>query len=270
MTNTKSCLKWIGGKSKNIDRYLKLMPPHKNFLSEFCGACHVEIAKQEAHTTLVNDKNDELINFLLVLRDYPDELYKKCEGLPYSEKLYNSFKWDEISQDPIERAVRFFYIVRCGFSGGGHKYKTGFSISLSESQNKAKSYRSNVELIKHISGRIKNWIITCRDFQDIIERYDTKDTLHFLDPPYVGCEDLYSGGFASQDHTRLRKCLENIKGKAMVCYFDCPEVRELYSDWHILSYQMRSRIQKRDHGEVCPERTELIILNYKPQSGLLY
>lgn len=43
---TKSCLKRIGEKSKNIERYLKLMPEHKVFISPFCGACHVELSKK--------------------------------------------------------------------------------------------------------------------------------------------------------------------------------------------------------------------------------
>lgn len=95
-----------------------------------------ELAKPVSHFEIVNDKNDELINFLLVLRDHEDELYRRCEGLPYSESLFVKYKTEPVHQDPIERAVRFSYIVRAGFSGGGHKYKTGFSVSIRKAEAK--------------------------------------------------------------------------------------------------------------------------------------
>lgn len=179
------------------------------------------IVKKIARYEIVNDKNDKLVNFLSILCDRPDDLYKACETLPYSESFYEKYKWEAI-QDPFEQAVRFFYIVRAGFSGGGHKYKTGFSISVTQVASKVNSYYSSVELIKDMAARIKNWNILCRDFEDVTARYDSRDTFFFIDSPYVGFEDLYEGGFTRQDHYRLIKTLENLKGKAMVCYYDNP------------------------------------------------
>lgn len=252
----KSSLKWIGGKSKNIDKYLEYIPDHKIFTSPFCGACHVELAKKPSRFELVNDKNDKLINFLLVLRDNPDELYKKCEALPYSESLYEKYKWDDEPQDPLERATRFFYIVRCGFSGGGHKYKTGFSVTVTQGASKVQAYYSAVQNLKAMAERIKQWHILNRDFEDVLIKYDSRDTFHFIDSPYVGCENLYTGGFTNEDHTRLRHALESIKGKAMVCYYDDPLVNELYSGWYRVEFNVRSKIQKGILGRnVHPERS---------------
>lgn len=258
----RSPIKWIGGKFRNAARYVELMPKHKVFVSPFCGGCHVEIMKPPSEIEIVNDINDELVNFLLVLRDRAKELYEMCEALPYSESLFNSLKWDPRAENPLERAVRFFYIVRAGFSGGGHKYRTGFSVSARV--NKARSYRTAVGLIPLMAQRIKEWNILCRDFQEVIEKYDSPDTFFFCDPPYVGYEDLYTGGFSERDHYRLRESLEKIEGKAMVCYYDHPLVRNLYRGWYIESYITRSQIQARDAGDICPERTELILMNYRP------
>ena len=85
----KSALKWIGGKGgPKTQEYLGRTPDHKIFISAFCGGCHYELEKESAQFELVNDKNDELVNFLLVLRDQANELYRMCEALPYSETLY--------------------------------------------------------------------------------------------------------------------------------------------------------------------------------------
>ena len=64
---------------------------------------------------------------------------------------------------------------------------------------------------------------------------------------------------------RLRRRLEKIKGKAMVCYYPDPLIDELYSDWHRIEYSTASQIEVRGDGDKCPIRTELILMNYKPQ-----
>jgi len=260
-----SNIKWIGGKHGKEERYIELMPEHRIFADCFFGSGAVTFYKEivnPASITIANDKNDKLINYLQVLQRNKDELYKRCEALPYSERLYEKFKWETEPEDPIDRAVRFFYIMRLTFSGGGHKYKNG--LGLSKTQNKAKTYRNSVELMHTMEQLIKKWHILCRDFEEIIDFYDTKNTLFFLDPPYVGYEDIYAGGFNREDHIRLRKRLDKIKGKAMVCYYPNALIDELYSDWHRVEYRTSSQIQVREDGEKCPIRTELILMNYKP------
>jgi site-specific DNA-adenine methylase len=34
----------------------------------------------------------------------------------------------------------------------------------------------------------------------IIRVYDSSDTLFYIDPPYIGREKYYAGGFTDQDH----------------------------------------------------------------------
>lgn len=260
-----SNIKWIGGKHGKEERYFELMPKHRIYADTNFGSGAVTFyksVKDPAKITIVNDKNEELINYMLVLRDRPDELYKACDALPYSESLYEKYKWEPVSEDSLERAVRFFYKMRLTFSGGGHKYRNG--IGLSKTQDKAKTYQTAVDLIPKMAQLIKTWNILCRDFENIIDFYDTKETLFFLDPPYVGFENIYAGGFQSEDHIRLRKALERIKGKAMLCYYPDPLIDELYSDWYRVEYKTASQIEVRDKGEKCPVRTELILMNYKP------
>lgn len=262
---TVSCLKWIGGKGGyKTDEYLVRVPDHKIFISEFCGACHFELSKKDVPFELVNDKNDQLVNFLLMLRDRPEELYLKCEGLPYSESLYNKYKFEPLTDNPLENAVRFYYIVRAGFSGGGHKYKTGFSVSIRQGGSKAKAYRNSLSLMQQMADRIKTWHILNRDFEDVARKYDHKESFHFMDPPYFGCEDLYKGGFKVEDHERLRNTVEDLKGKVMICYYDHPEIRKLYKGWTIHEFDTRSNIRPREVGEKLEVRKELIIMNYNP------
>ncbi|CAK7083241.1 DNA adenine methylase [Tissierella sp.] len=264
-----SNIKWIGGKHGKEEIYLELMPKHRIFVDCFFGSGAVPFYKETANPaklTIVNDINDRLMNYMLVLKDNPERLYRECSALPFSEKLYEKYKWEAWPEDEIEAAVRFYYLMRVGFGGGGHKYRNG--IGLSKTCNKAKQLMGATELIPKMAGLIRNWNILCRDFEDVIDFYDTKDTLFFLDPPYHEREDLYAGGFKEEDHVRLKNRLDEIKGKAMICYYSSSLINELYQDWHRVEYNTASQIRVRKEGDKQPIRTELILMNYRPHMQL--
>jgi len=265
-----SNVKWIGGKHGKEEIYLELMPKHKIFVDCFFGSGAVPFYKETvnpAKLTIVNDINDKPMNYMLVLKDNPERLYKECSALPFSEKLYEKYKWEPWpEEDEIEAAVRFYYMMRVCFAGGGHKYRNG--IGLSKTVNKAKQLIGATELIPKMAELIKNWNILCRDFESVIDFYDTKDTLFFLDPPYHGREDIYAGGFKEEDHVRLKNRLDKIKGKAMICYYRSPLIDELYQDWYRVEYNTASQIKARKDGDKQPIRTELILMNYRPHMQL--
>ncbi|WP_228370402.1 DNA adenine methylase [Gottschalkia acidurici] len=145
---------WVG---KN---YVSLMPEHKIFVDCFFGSGAVPLYKETvspANITIINDINDKLMNYI-VLKENLGRLYEECSALPFSEKLYEKYKWE----DKAESAVRFYYLMRVCFCGGGHKYRNG--IGLSKSVNKAKRYRIATELIPKMADLIKIWNILYRDF----------------------------------------------------------------------------------------------------------
>ena len=264
-----SNIKWIGGKHGKEEQYLELMPKHKIFVDCFFGSGAVPFLKETinpANLTVINDINDRLMNYMLVLKDNPERLYQECSSLPFSERLYEKYKWESWPEDPMEQAVRFYYLMRVCFGGGGHKYRNGFG--LSKSVNKAKQLISATELIPKMAELIRNWNILCRDFEEVIDFYDTKNTLFFLDPPYHGREDMYAGGFKEEDHIRLKNRLNKIKGKAMVCYYSSTLIDELYKDWYRVEYNTASQIMVRKNGDKQPIRTELILMNYRPHIQL--
>ena len=160
-----SNIKWIGGKHGKEENYIKLMPKHNIFVDCFFGSGAVPFYKETvspAKMTVINDINDRLINYMLVLKNTPEKLYKECSSLPYSESLYNKWKWEAWPEDNFQAAVRFYYLMRVCFGGGGHKYKNG--IGLSKSQNKAKQLISATELIPGMAELIRGWNILNRDF----------------------------------------------------------------------------------------------------------
>ena len=80
---------------------------------------------------------------------------------------------------------------------------------------------------------------------------------------YYETEDYYEDvGFGRADHERLCNALMKIKGKFLLSYNDCPEIRELYSREGLMiesTTRLSNIAQRYDAGKQYPE---LLISNY--------
>jgi len=69
------------------------------------------------------------------------------------------------------------------------------------------------------------------DYKEVIDKYDSKSTFFYLDPPYMGKEEYYlNHNFNKESHKELSDVLNNIKGKFILSYFYFDGLRELYPD----------------------------------------
>lgn len=105
-------------------------------------------------------------------------------------------------------------------------------------------------------------VIENLDFERCIKRYDKEETLFYLDPPYFNTEAYYENvEFGTEDHKRLRDVLNNIKGKFLLSYNDCEEIREFYKDFSIEEIERHNSLIGKYKGK-DKNYKELIIKNY--------
>lgn len=73
---------------------------------------------------------------------------------------------------------------------------------------------------EELCKRLDNATVENDDALRIIERYDTPDTFHFVDPPYVNSNcGHYEGTFNDENMRALVDLLARIKGKFMLTMF---------------------------------------------------
>ena len=149
----------------------------------------------------------------------------------------------------VRRAAMFLKLLRYSYSSSCKSYASQpFDI------------RKLFSLIKGLENRLANVVIENQDFERLINHYDRGDSFFYADPPYYSTEDMYAGGFGREDHVRLRNTLSGIKGKFLLSYNDCEEIRELYEDFSILDFtRTHSMAQRYEAGK---EFKELLIGNY--------
>jgi DNA adenine methylase len=224
MRRLRSPIQYIGGKGNLVSKLLKLIPPHRLYVEVFGGGASLLFAKEPSPVEVYNDIDSLLVNLFRVLRDEEkfEKFYRKVFFTPYSrEEFYRCRDTLNEEDDEIEKAYKFFVIARMSFSGKikSNSWSYALTSSYRGMAGKCSSWISTIELLPEIHARLMRVQIENDDFRKIIERYDTPNTLFYLDPPYVletRKQKLYKYEMFIEDHKDLVNLLINIKGKAIL------------------------------------------------------
>ena len=149
----------------------------------------------------------------------------------------------------VRRAAMFLKLLRYSYSSGCKSYASQpFDL------------RRLFSLIRELENRMANVVIENQDFETLIRHYDRPDGFFYADPPYFASEEMYDTEFDWNDHVRLRDTLANVKGKFLLSYNDCKEIRDLYDGFSVFDFsRIHSMAQRYSAGK---EFKELLIGNY--------
>lgn len=248
---------WVGGKRQLRSKIIALFPEDFNMYVEvFGGAAWVMFAKEKhAKEEVYNDYNTNLVNLFRCVKYHPQELEKELKYMLSSRENFNNFKkfLTLEGMTDIQRAAMFFYLINLSFGSRGTSYAT-----------RGKSVKDHISRFEEISERLSKVVIENKDFQALIELYDSKDTLFYLDPPYYGTESYYNRDskalFIPEDHLRLHNALKNIKGRFILSYNDSEFIRELYKDYEVVETSRKETLSSTGNNQNA--YLELLIKNY--------
>ena len=249
---------YLGGKFRLSKRIINKIEqvPHKIYAEPFVGMGGIFLRRTKIpKSEVINDINGELVNLYRIVQRYPEEL---CRSIKF--RLTARQEFERLSTIPpetltdIERAARFLYLQSVAFGGK----VTGQSFGVSIDRPARFNFVKMQERIRTVGERLADVTIEQQDFETFIKRYDTKDTLFYLDPPYWGNETDYGKGiFCRANFERLKNILTGIKGKFILSLNNTPQVRELFKDFTIEQADVTYSINKNG----CCNRQELIISN---------
>lgn len=247
-----SFISWIGGKKLLRRKILEQFPhDYKKYVEVFGGAGWILFADtRKGIEEVYNDKDGNLVNLFRIAKHHPEALQKELNGILTAREIFLDCQaqMDVRGLTDIQRAARFFVVIKESY-GSGLRY---FSYSEANINNV-------VRRLTDIGERLQKVVIENQDFKRILCTYDRTSTLFYLDPPYYGAESIYQEKFSKEDHLRLREALGEIKGKFLLTYNDCTEIKELYKDYNIIEVERSSNLtSKTTRGRY----KELIIKNY--------
>ena len=252
---------YYGGKFFHLGFILPLLPQRAgHYVEVFGGSGVVLMNRAPSPIETFNDLDDNVVNFFRVARERPDDLTRMLRFTPYSRVEH------ELSRkpcgDPLEKARRF--VVNAVQSRNGQQISAGWRYckgAASTSKGMAtvcSAFHTAAERIAEIAERMRRVQIENDDAVAIIKRYDTRDTLFYVDPPYVADSrskpNCYRMEMSDEDHEALAAILLKIEGRAVVSGYDSPLYRRLYADWRIVEDDAKvanASIKRPSRREVC-------------------
>lgn len=250
----KSPLPYIGGKSRVAKSLIEHFPPHRTFVELFGGAGHVTCAKEPSRVEVINDLDNGVTNFFRVCQFHHEELIRYFRFALVSRTWFEILKrTDPITLTDIQRAFRTLYLQKNSF--GGRIISPNFHYFRAVKPNFNPD--SIADQIEKMHKRLSRVQIESLPYQQAIEKYDTKETFFFADPPYYN-KPFYRHNFELKDYLELAERLANLKGKFLMTLNDHPEMRKVFSRFQISTISFAYTCLK----EGGKKFTELLIRNY--------
>ena len=171
-------------------KILNFLPPHNAWVDAFCGSASITFAKDLAPIEIINDLDDQIVNFFEQLRNNRDALIESILLTPYASSEYQLSRIEDFDISSLEKARRFAVRTMMTVNGAYGKTSAGFSFSQSYSRNniEARVNRLNnlPDRLIPIAERLKNVRIEKRDARNLLKMYINRPaTLVYLDPPYL-------------------------------------------------------------------------------------
>lgn len=218
---------YYGGKFYLAKKIVSLLPPHKIYIEPFCGACNVLFAKNPEKNEIINDIDEKVINFFRVLKDENKylELQKLCALSPFSRTLLEEY-YDTLNEGTdVERAMKLFYVFNFTFSGTETKNWVPSVTQLRRNMGaKVSRYLNKIQNLEILHLRLMRVQIDNCDYKECLARYDTKDTLFYMDPVYIQetrtTKNVYKYEMDIEEHKRMVEILLNLKGKVVLSGYD--------------------------------------------------
>lgn len=259
----KTPISYYGGKQQLASRIIETLPEHNLYCEPFIGGAAVFFQKPPSRVEVINDTNQELINFYrIVQRDYVS-LEKEIQIRLHSRRLHKDAS--VVYNNPhlfseIKRAWAVWVTANQSFgsqldNSWGYDRKKG-SMSL-KIKNKRESFTEAYAI------RLQSTQIECADALAIIRSRDSEESLFYCDPPYPDCNQGHYDGYSMEDFERLLTLLATIKGKFLLSSYPYPVLEKYTKEngWCSRNYEMTKSM---DAGaKERKKKIEVLTANFK-------
>ena len=273
MKSIKTPLRYPGGKSRAVTKMDPFFPDlrdYKEFREPFLGggSVAIHITKKYPDLTIwVNDLYEPLVNFWQQLQMFGTDLknalidLKLNNYLRYDAKrlfLSSKVKVNDISANNFDRAVAFYIVNKCSFSGLTE------SSSFSPQASNSNFNLRGIEKLPDYSQIISKWRISNFSYDYMMD--GNRNVFMYLDPPYDIKDNLYGNkgsmhkGF---DHDKFAADCDNNDMDQLISYNSDQLVKDRFKNWNAaefdLTYTMRS---VGEYMRDQKQRKELLLFNY--------
>jgi DNA adenine methylase len=256
----KTPITYYGGKQKLLSEIIPMIPLHNLYCEPFCGGAAVFFAKDQSPVEVLNDTNQELVNFYRVVQNDFVGLEKEIRISLHSRRLHKDAK--VIYENPhlfseIKRAWAVWVLAAqsfCSKLDGTWGYDIKKGSSTKKITNKRESFS------EEFAYRLQNVQIECIDALRIINSRDSKESFFYCDPPYYNSDCGHYDGYSKEDFEGLLKALSGIEGKFLLSSYPSDMLTDFTNrmTWHTKSIEQHVSVNKG----MGKSKTEVLTWNY--------
>jgi DNA adenine methylase len=250
---------WYGGKFSHLNWT-------QHYCEPFGGSAAVLINREPSPVETYNDLDGEVVNFFRVLREHKEELIEAIGLTPFSREEFEIAIAESTSAlSNVERARRFYVRARQVRTGLAQTASSGrwahcLLTSRAGMAGAVSRWLGSVDDLSEIAQRLLRVQIEHAPALEVIERYDSEETLFYCDPPYPHGSRADSNAYAYEmtddEHRALASVLHSVKGKVALSSYHCDLMDELYSTWNMVEAPI-----KQIHSSKATRR-EALWVNY--------
>lgn len=258
-------LTWVGGK-QNLVKWLEDKVAYStSYIEVFGGAGSMLLNRNKSTLEVYNDFDSNLFNLMLHLSDEElnNKLYFKCVNSFYSRQLqkycYKLIK-NKTYKNDLERAWATFIAHNQGFGGRA----CSFGCYINDKPRNLEGFNIRVNTFHEWYSRLKSVLIENKDCMYILNRYDNKNAVFYLDPPYLlttrseTAQKVYSNELTEEYHINMLNKLKTMKSAIVISGYS----NELYDDilkgWHKSEKKMMVLVNGRRNFEDKKENASRI------------
>ena len=252
-------LRWHGGKWRLAPWIIQHMPPHRVYVEPFGGAASVLLRKPRSYAEVYNDLDHDVVNLFRVLRsDRAEDLVDSIRLTPFAAREFAEAYVP--SPCPVESARKLIVRSFQGFGSNGVHKKTGFRSNSNRSGTPpARDWVNYPDALAVIVERLRGVTVTARDAKEVMATHDTREALHYVDPPYVFATRSdaghdYAHEMTDADHADLLRFLKGLEGKVILSGYPSETYDEILDGWR--------RVERAALADGAKKRTEVLWLNW--------
>jgi len=217
------------GKKRLAKRLVAMLPAHRSYVEPFAGSAAVLFAKDASEVEVLNDADPEIAEAYRILKRLTSKDVRRMTALDWrgDKGTYERLKKSSPTTD-LAKLHKFLYLSH--FSYGKMRGKS-FSPSA---QGIVATMPARLE--KHLP-RLKKVHVFSGDYEPVVRKFDGKDTVFFLDPPYSGYD--VNVGESKFDEQRFFKMIKSLKGKFLITYGIRGDLPKLVKDAGFVVKQIR-------------------------------
>jgi DNA adenine methylase len=244
MTRTRPILRWPGGKSRMLKLILPRIKPHTCFCDHFAGGLAVTCAKERSKVEVINDVNGTLVALYRNIQFHLPAVLSEIQWMFSSRDAFKDF----IAQPGItelQRISRYLLVNRSSFGGNMHSFGVSKTSGVGFDRTRMEA------LMRAAHERLNNVVIENLPYERSFANYDSKDTFHFMDPPYLNCTSAAYAAWTEKEMKLFRRRVEKLKGNWLITVDDSPFNRDLFSDCNLQAVATTNQLcNRRTHGDL--------------------